>query len=901
MEYHFEDVARLPHPDDNAAIATRRLEANTKITYQGAEFSLTHTVLEGHRFAIQALAAGSEILSWELPFGMTTGPIQPGAYLCNAATLAELRSRSVSLSLPTEPNFTDIIRPVSVNPDHIEPSPVTHYTKREATKQTFLGYKREGIRGVGTRNTIVIIATTADSAGFVRRLATKFQNRLADYPHIDAIHAIAHTEGDRTKINNRQLLQRTLLGWMAHPNVAAAMLVDFETESGDRFKIKKTARNDDRFSSLLHSFFTIRRRSDSSLAEAAKIIEAWLPQCNDYTRTPQPVSALKIALQCGGSDAFSGISGNPLAGWVAKEVIKYGGAANLAETDELMGAEPYILRMCRDLKTAERFLTVLNRFRSWAHLHGVSPEGNPSGGNRFRGLYNIALKSIGAANKKDPELPLDHVINYSQPMNKPGFYFMDSPGNDLESIAGQVAAGCNLIFFVTGNGSITNFPFVPTLKIVTTTKRFEQLEAEMDINAGAYLDGEPFEAVGAEAFKLALATASGRLSAGEKAGHAQVQIWRDWSLNPEESKVEENGLVKDRPQPTGLPLTLTKDLSFEDQLVKASDAALGFPQENDKNEIALILPTSLCSGEIAKLAVARLNEAGLPAQLGVTRFETLAHTEGCGFSSGSNDLFMRTMVGYLKHPLVKHALLLEHGCEKTHNDYFQQYFKKADLQRDDFGWASIQQDGGIDAVFAKMETWFRQIGSAQRNNRPRAERPLSIALIGDQNRTDEQQNGINRFVRSILNEGGSVILPQKPAPLRISEFIAQVENDQASGERATLGYGQRPAKAGLHIMASYSGNWAETISGLGACGPTLILSFSNGHPRPGHPFIPTLQLSWGPPTTFENEFDLSGPYGTGERLNELVRATLTGEYRPMSHGSDNRVFQMTRGRWGISL
>jgi altronate dehydratase len=115
--------------------------------------------------------------------------------------------------------------------------------------------------------------------------------------------------------------------------------------------------------------------------------------------------------------------------------------------------------------------------------HGHSAEGNPSGGNKFRGLYNIALKSIGAARKKDPEVQLDYVIDYSERMTAPGFYFMDSPGNDLESIAGQVASGCNMIFFTTGNGSITNFPFVPTVKFVTTTGRWNLLHDDMDVNA----------------------------------------------------------------------------------------------------------------------------------------------------------------------------------------------------------------------------------------------------------------------------------------------------------------------------------------------------------------------------------------------------------------------------------
>jgi altronate dehydratase len=131
-----------------------------------------------------------------------------------------------------------------------------------------------------------------------------------------------------------------------------------------------------------------------------------------------------------------GYSGNPLAAWVAKEVIQHGGSANLAETDELIGAENYVLEKVRDVATVTKFLTLVERFKERVGWHGHSAEGNPSGGNKYRGLYNIYLKSLGAATKRHPDVPLDAVIEYSEPMREAGYYFMDSPGNDLESIAG---------------------------------------------------------------------------------------------------------------------------------------------------------------------------------------------------------------------------------------------------------------------------------------------------------------------------------------------------------------------------------------------------------------------------------------------------------------------------------
>ncbi|HEX9839779.1 MAG TPA: hypothetical protein VGA72_10545, partial [Anaerolineales bacterium] len=229
--------------------------------------------------------------------------------------------------------------------------------------------------------------------------------------------------------------------------------------------------------SMNHSF-------QANLEYAENQVRSWLSAVNTISRESVPISQLKIALQCGGSDAFSGISGNPLAAWVAREIIRGGGSANLAETDELVGAESYTLDKVKDVATTKQFLALRDGFIKQVARFGHSVRGNPSGGNVYRGLYNIYLKSLGAAMKRNPDVRLDAVIEYGERMQESGFYFMDSPGNDLESIAGQVAAGCNVIFFVTGNGSITNFPFVPTIKIVTTSARYELLRDEMDVNAG---------------------------------------------------------------------------------------------------------------------------------------------------------------------------------------------------------------------------------------------------------------------------------------------------------------------------------------------------------------------------------------------------------------------------------
>ena len=520
------DIARLPDPADNCAIAIRDLPAGTKTAHEGLHFALSHHILEGHRFAVRPIAPGESLTSWRQRFGIASADIAPGDYVMNAAVKLELSRRELDFELPATPNFGNIIAPYEFDESGFIPAqPLPIYNDM----RYFPGYKREGGRGVGTRNMIALLGASSLTAGFVRAVAARFAGMAEGFANVDGIVPVAHTEGGHSRPNNRDLLLRTLAGFMTHPNVGAVLAVDYGSEAITNADLRAyMLEHGYPLEHVRHRFWSLGRAHDENVDFCRELLEEWLPQVNKCARTPQPLSELKIALQCGGSDAFSGISGNPLAAWVAKEVIRYGGCANLAETDELIGSESYALDKVERLETARAFLDKIARFKEWVGWHGQTAEGNPSGGNKYRGLYNIALKSLGAAAKRHPDVPLHDVIDYSQPMSDGGFYFMDSPGNDLESVAGQVASGCNMIFFVTGNGSITNFPFVPTIKFVTTTARYELLSADMDVNAGAYLDGEPLDELGARTLDLTVNVASGTPSVGERAGHYQAQIWRDW-------------------------------------------------------------------------------------------------------------------------------------------------------------------------------------------------------------------------------------------------------------------------------------------------------------------------------------------------------------------------------------
>ncbi len=891
-------VSRLPAPGDNVAIATRRLDVGTVLALPSGPRALTHTVLEGHRFAVAPIATGAVLLSWGLPFGTALAPIAPGDYVSNASMLAALAVRRVDgLVLPAAPNFVDVLDAFALNEATFVPAPpVPLY----ATPRTFQGYRRPGRRGVGTRNFIVILGTTSRTASYARQLAARLQPLARVHPGIDGIVAIAHTEGGGPdQPNNTTEVLRCLAGFITHPNVAAVLAVDYGVEPITNALLRDfMQQRGDPLADVPHHFLTLSGGLAAGLAEGERLVRGWLPAAHALVRTAEPISALRIALQCGGSDAFSGVSGNPLAGALVHEVIRHGGAGNLCETDEIVGAESYILRSTRDVATARALLAKIDSFKTRLAWHGVTPEANPSAGNKFRGLYNIVLKSLGAAHKKDPRTRIDHVIDYAEPMTQPGFHFMNSPGNDLEGIAGQVAAGCNLFLFVTGNGSITNFPFVPTLKVTTTSRRHQLLIHEMDINAGRYLDGESFESLVTENFELLLATAGGRRTKGEHAGHSQVSLWRNWR----QTDTSRLATLRARPAPDGAPLSLAPAIS-------AAPAALTlFATDSGPatERVALVLPTSLCAAQIARLAADRLNEKQLGHPYGITRFVALTHTEGCGFGGETmHQLLHRTYRGYVTHPNVAAALFLEHGCEKVPNDVMRRQLENAGVPLTRFGWASVQLDGGIQNSLGKIEAWFAEKFASlpPAPTVPASLGALTLAFLTAAPVTAATATTLATLAHTILAAGGSILLPESDALLANPAFRTALLG--ATVPHATLAYGQPITHAGLHVIASETEHWVENLTGFGGCGAHLALTVVCDHARQGHPLVPVIQIAESSQRSriAPDDLDLfltEDPATNLAALESLLVAVVERTRLPAANAAGFVDFQLTRGELGVS-
>ncbi|NNF90523.1 MAG: UxaA family hydrolase, partial [Boseongicola sp.] len=235
-------------------------------------------------------------------------------------------------------------------------------------------------------------------------------------------------------------------------------------------------------------------------------------------RTPCPASELTVALQCGGSDAWSGITANPALGHACDLLTAQGGTGVLAETPEIYGAEHLLTRRATSRAVGDKLIGLIHWWEDYTARNKGSMDNNPSPGNKKGGLTTILEKSLGAAAKGGTS-PLTGVYKYAEPVTEKGFTFMDSPGYDPASVTGQIAGGCNLVCFTTGRGSAFGSKPAPTIKVATNSDMYARMTEDMDVNAGDILTGEStVESKGREIYELFLRVASGEASKSEAQG-----------------------------------------------------------------------------------------------------------------------------------------------------------------------------------------------------------------------------------------------------------------------------------------------------------------------------------------------------------------------------------------------
>jgi len=245
---------------------------------------------------------------------------------------------------------------------------------------------------------------------------------------------------------------------------------------------------------------------------------------NKVERKPAPVSHLTVALQCGGSDGYSGITANPALGYASDLLVRHGGTTVLAETSEVYGAEHLLTRRAVSPEVGQKLVDRIRWWEEYTERNGGEMNNNPSPGNKRGGLTTILEKSLGAV-AKGGSAPLTDVYKFAEPITKNGFVFMDSPGYDPVSITGQIASGSNLVAFTTGRGSVSGFKPSPSIKLATNTEMYERMSEDMDVNCGDIISaGVSIEQKGEEIFELLIRIASGEKSKSEALGFGGAEF-----------------------------------------------------------------------------------------------------------------------------------------------------------------------------------------------------------------------------------------------------------------------------------------------------------------------------------------------------------------------------------------
>jgi altronate dehydratase large subunit len=262
-------------------------------------------------------------------------------------------------------------------------------------------------------------------------------------------------------------------------------------------------------------------------ARGVRIGREMLAEMSLLRREEQPISKLILGLECGGSDAWSGLSANPVVGNASDRLIRAGGTSILSETQEMIGAEHLLAkRAAHDV--AERLFAVVRRAEAGALSDGVDIRlANPTPGNRQGGLTTLEEKSLGCISKAGVEAPLLEVLDYAERPTRRGLIFMDTPGHDIESITGMVAGGAQVIFFTTGRGTCTGCPIAPVIKVCSNTPTFERMRDNMDVDAGPIVAGtQTIDKIGGELFEEMLCVCSGKSTKSEDLGYGSFAINR---------------------------------------------------------------------------------------------------------------------------------------------------------------------------------------------------------------------------------------------------------------------------------------------------------------------------------------------------------------------------------------
>lgn len=517
------------NPKDNVLVALQDIEQGEKVLFEGLEYETLEKIPAKHKFFMQDLPQGSEVMMYGVLVGKTQFDVKKGT-----------RMNVENTKHAAEPYAYRDVEYVWQAPD----------TSKFENK-TFDGYHRSNGE-VGTANYWLFIPTVFCENRNLDIIKEALHNELGyavgdkykDYTHhlleayqkgedlenislnpvvevknrvfknVDGIKFLNHSGGCGGTRQDSATLSKLLASYADHPNVAGITLLSLGCQhlQVDNFKKDLKERNHN-FDKPLLVFEQQKTQSEEALiGQAIHDTFIGLTEINKIERKPAGLDKLVLGVKCGGSDGFSGISANPSVGYTADLLVGLGGKVLLAEFPELCGAEQEMIDRSVDKETAEKFIKLMTEYDTLAHKVGSGFYMNPSPGNIKDGLITDAIKSVGAA-RKGGLSPVADVLDYTEKATKPGLSLVCTPGNDVEATTGKAASGATLILFTTGLGTPTGNPVCPTIKVATNTSLAIRMSDIIDIDTGPIIEGSKTIAeMGEDILDYCIEVASGRIT-----------------------------------------------------------------------------------------------------------------------------------------------------------------------------------------------------------------------------------------------------------------------------------------------------------------------------------------------------------------------------------------------------
>lgn len=498
------DVIRI-NPSDNVCVAIVPLAKGAVVEVGGESLRLLDDITAGHKIALKDFKTGEQVVKYGFPIGHVIADVCKGGLMDH---------RHIATNLQGKDDYSDVVLSGS------QPA----FASLHGSVAMFDGFLRDDGQ-VGARNELWVIPTVGCVDGVVRRVVERFRREVfRDGDGVDDVVAFPHNYGCSQLSDDHENTRRILRDMVQHPNAGGVLVVGLGCENNQPREFREFCEPYDH----RRVRFMICQEVEGNEEETAfALLNELYEQACCYRRTPQPLSALKVGLKCGGSDGFSGITANPLLGvfsdWLC---MGQGGTTVLTEVPEMFGAERILMERCANDSLLRKTIALINDFKDYYISHGEPVGKNPSPGNMAGGISTLEEKSLGCTQKAGLSA-VRGVLAYGECIGEDrGLQLLSAPGNDLVASTALAAAGCQIVLFTTGRG--TPFAtFVPTMKISTTTRLATQKTHWIDFNAGTLLEGEPMESLSERFRDDVIAVASGKKTKSEQRGYAEIAIFKN--------------------------------------------------------------------------------------------------------------------------------------------------------------------------------------------------------------------------------------------------------------------------------------------------------------------------------------------------------------------------------------